>query len=341
MRFIKRGIADRKEWLSITKKMPTEEVCVLWDTTKTMKPCDIKFLANLVEFDVPDITQRYNYYKALPANMAKGNTLELYKLKYGDVIGPQRYVRKCDSSINTKKRFIERHGEIDGRVKYDNYIDGMKNPKTRMVNKYGQTEGVKRYEKFCTRNKGNFSLERQIEIHGEKEGMKKFKAIRQRLSSIHSLESYKKRHGDILGTDLYMSKMAKMWKSSKLGYSSISQVLFKKVSEQVPDRLLLYNDNNGEYIVGKYSLDFYDVSTKRAIEFNGDRFHANPSIYSPEDTPNPFNTDLTSLMIWEYDKARLRYLNDAGISVLVIWEKDFRNDEQRIIDQCITFLKMK
>jgi hypothetical protein len=76
-------------------------------------------------------------------------------------------------------------------------------------------------------------------------------------------------------------------------------------------------------------LDFYIKELKISIEFNGDMWHANPSIYKKYDKPHPFEKEWTSEYIWNRDKNRLDFLlNDTDYvdNVIIIWEKDFKKD---------------
>jgi len=63
---------------------------------------------------------------------------------------------------------------------------------------------------------------------------------------------------------------------------------------------------------GKNEIRFYDnqnsklylydstiPSLKYCIEFNGDLWHANPSIYKADDFPNPFYPELVAQEIWD------------------------------------------
>ena len=46
----------------------------------------------------------------------------------------------------------------------------------------------------------------------------------------------------------------------------------------------------------------------------------------------------TSAEIWSKDKLKIETAEEAGYSVLVIWESDFKSDKQRVIKECIDFL---
>ena len=84
-----------------------------------------------------------------------------------------------------------------------------------------------------------------------------------------------------------------------------------------------YNSNNKK----AYFYDFVDTKNKKVIEFNGDLYHANPSLFNENDCPNPFNKKLTAKEIWEYDKQKLDHIKSLGYQVLIIWESNYRQNK--------------
>ena len=131
-----------------------------------------------------------------------------------------------------------------------------------------------------------FSLDICIEKHGEKEGRKAF-ADRQVKWQKSLLEN-----GNL-----------------KCGYSKVSQDLFWEIVpfyETVLRKKISFATKNKEYFLSFkggefYQYDFVDRNSDKIIEYNGDKFHANPEIFSENDFPNPFVKDLTAKEIWEKD----------------------------------------
>ena len=132
------------------------------------------------------------------------------------------------------------------------------------------------------------------------------------------------------------------------GYSKISQKLFDTIMK-------FYNNNDKEYVYYKlknheyflrssqsiYFYDFVDIQQRKIIEFNGDVWHANPTIFQENDTPFPFDNTLTSKQIWQKDKTKIDYALSNNFEILVIWEKDYRNNKENIINQCKHFLNLQ
>lgn len=340
MRYVKKKINDRKEWKNITDKLPTDFISNVW-SDKILPSKDIKFLANLVKYDLENIEERYTKYLTLTPNESKSNTLDNFKLRYGDKVGEEKFLQKNIICATSLDNFIKKYGVFEGGEKFSNIQKRRKNPRKMMIDKYGEIEGEIRYKNFCERNKGNWSLERQIEIHGEEKGLERFNKIKNNVKHAHTLESYIKRHGEDKGSEIYFDKMSKLWKNNFKGYSGISQILFRDIKECMPNDVFMFTENGGEYNCGKYMLDFYNPMGKKCIEFYGDKFHANPSIYQSSDHPHPFDSTLESSHIWEYDKKRLDFINKKGIIVHIVWEKDYKENNEECLNKCVNFLRMK
>ena len=85
----------------------------------------------------------------------------------------------------------------------------------------------------------------------------------------------------------------------------------------------------------QYIFDF--KFENKLIEYHGDYWHCNPKVY----TADHYNGKLhmTSEQKWNVDANKNKYAIDNGYVVLVIWERDFKNDKQGTIDKCLNFLR--
>ena len=124
-------------------------------------------------------------------------------------------------------------------------------------------------------------------------------------------------------------------------HSKIAKELFDIIYEKLPGHYK-YATLNEEYCLSSngnslYRYDFTDIASKKIIEFNGDYWHANPSIYNAEDIITRMN--ISAKQLWEKDKEKIDVAITQGFSVLVIWEKDYRNDKEVAIHKCLEFLK--
>ena len=128
--------------------------------------------------------------------------------------------------------------------------------------------------------------------------------------------------------------------------------LFNELTKQISGRKFMYSRNissyaliSGEFkilnesIHRNYYFDFTDTENKKIIEFNGDYWHCNPSFYK-EDYYHKIKNK-TAKEIWDYDNEKVLFAKEHGYDVLVIWENDYNQDPDKILQQCIDFLTKK
>lgn len=187
---------------------------------------------------------------------------------------------------------------------------------------YSHEEAIqKRKERQTT-----FTLEKCIEKYGEIEGRKKW-LLRQEKWQKNLLEN-----GNM-----------------KCGFSKISQDLFYSIIQQYPKdenlNKVYFATKNKEYFIstkneGFFSYDFVDIKKKKIIEYNGDHFHANPSMFQPKEYPHPYYKEKgpTSQEIWEKDAEKIRIAIENGFEVLVIWDSEFRKNKKTTLEKCLNFL---
>lgn len=165
--------------------------------------------------------------------------------------------------------------------------------------------------------------------------------------STFSLEICIEKYGNDLGQKIWLDRQEK-WQLSiqnggslKGGFSGISQDLFDKIVNNYQGDIYYWTRNKEFYLKSNKSIylyDFTDFSKMRIIEYNGDRYHANPNIYTADDKPHPYR-DYTSFQIWEKDKRKIELANLNGFEVLTIWDSEYRKDKEKILQRCLDFLK--
>ena len=183
--------------------------------------------------------------------------------------------------------------------------------------------------------------------YSEEESTKRVSDYQRRFSLSLCLEKY----GEEKGIETFNKRQEKwlssLYKNGKLnnGYSAISQELFYKICKRgYNDNLdeLMFGENGGEKVLiyeGKYyRYDFLDIGRKKIIEFQGDIYHGNPRFFNDDDICNPFKKHLTVSDIREIDNYKKLVANNLGYEVLCIWEYDYRENKNEVIDKCIRWL---
>lgn len=208
-----------------------------------------------------------------------------------------------------------------------------------------------------------FTLEKCIEKYGEKAGRARWeerqrkwqntlasKPIEEQKEINHkkatTLENMIRRHGIEKGQIRYKKWLNNVM-SSNAGFSKISQELFEMIDNSIGEKAqtskwLTKNgeaeieveiDGNKKWVRPDYLLN------NRIIEFNGDYWHANPKFHNAEDTISGFRKiAIIAKDIWDYDSKRKESLEKLGYKVHIVWESDFHNNKEKIIQECKEFL---
>lgn len=162
------------------------------------------------------------------------------------------------------------------------------------------------------------------------------------------IDKYILKYGVVEGVELYNIQVLKRNEylgCSKKGYSEVSQKLFDSIIENYNNDEIFYATRNKEYKISKsdnkgyWLYDFVDIKNKKIIEFQGDKFHANPKLYESSDKPHPFYKDMTSSDIWENDNRKKIDAEKENFKVFYVWESDFKNDNNLTILKCLEFLR--
>ena len=165
--------------------------------------------------------------------------------------------------------------------------------------------------------------------------------IRTEKCTSNGLDFYIEKYGKEKGTEKFNNRL-KYWKHKIYNgnhHSKIADKFFLKLSELYDKKDNIYFSNH-EYMLtydGKVILpDFLDVDNKKIIEFYGDYWHCNPNKYTSES----YNKSLHKYAkeIWYRDKERVNSLNTLGYEVLIIWESEYKVNQDETINKCLDFL---
>jgi very-short-patch-repair endonuclease/CO dehydrogenase/acetyl-CoA synthase epsilon subunit len=118
--------------------------------------------------------------------------------------------------------------------------------------------------------------------------------------------------------------------------SKISQ----KMCEMLFDKLngtCYYSNNNYEYQIDKYRVDFYHKETNTVVEFYGDYYHQNPNIFDKHHCVH----GITAEGRWKYDMLRKETILKSGKvnKFFEVWESDFRKNPTKCVEHIIKEIK--
>jgi len=180
--------------------------------------------------------------------------------------------------------------------------------------KKGYTEEEAK-EKLSERQR-TFTLEKCIKKYGEEKGLEiwKDRQFRWKKSLVNSFE----KDGD------NRTPISKFEKDCK-------ELICRELNIEIPIKQKYISDKLNNH----YSYDL--TVNHKIIEFNGDYWHMNSSIY--KDTDYNKTRKMYASEIWKYDSNKIKCANSYGYEVLTIWESDYRKNKNEVIQKCINFLK--
>lgn len=263
-------------------------------------------------------------------------------------------IGKVGGGMSSLAKQISLYGEVEGKIRYDKL-----NKKRSMarIGKPGPNKGKRHSEehKQLLRERSlnsDYTKSVRGKPFDEIRGPDARKKLSEKMKGTFTLRWFISRYGDNEGRQKYEERSKQVSeksyfkiynKTNKNNYSNKSQELFWHLYNEIPllGTTTYFAELNHEYSCGlsRCCFDFVILDSRKVIEFNGDKFHANPQLYSEHDCPNPYQTDLTSKNIWAADALKIASAEKNGYNVFVVWEYDFDNSREQTIQQCINFVK--
>lgn len=174
-------------------------------------------------------------------------------------------------------------------------------------------EAYEKWKEECNRHV--FNLNRCIERYGIEEGTKIFnERNRKWLNTLNS-------------KPIEEIQRINKTKITKLGNKSTTEA--KLI-------LSLVNEEYRNIYIKQAKATVDCLYNGKIIEFYGDYWHCNPKIWK-EDSYNR-TLHKTAKEKWESDKQRIKRIEDIGYKVKIVWESDFINNEEKVIQECKEFL---
>ena len=157
-------------------------------------------------------------------------------------------------------------------------------------------------------------------------------------------ENFIRKYGEIDGIIKWKSYLDGI----RRGYSKTAIKFIEKiVHANKENHKLFYGENEKKFdifengftyvLVDLYDevlVDLYDETTNKVIEFYGDFWHANPTIYKENDV---VRNGLTAKEIWNHDEERINLLKEKfNLNVKIVWECDSKG--KNVLNDCLRWI---
>lgn len=120
--------------------------------------------------------------------------------------------------------------------------------------------------------------------------------------------------------------------------SKLNRVVFELLDNLKIDYSIEYKLNAKSIGKNYFSYDILLNNSKKIIEVNGDYWHGNPLIYKETDIIlKGSSQEILVTDKWKKDKIKIDFAINQGYDVLILWENEFKNGEQYIIDKIKNF----
>jgi len=202
-----------------------------------------------------------------------------------------------------------------------------------------QSEAVKRKREATNMRKyGVISVSQVPEIvRRQREGFRRKYGVEHFMQNAESREKFRRTLLERYGVP---SLAFASRRSSREAQAFFEQV-FSRLPPETRDKCY-FSPRTREFNVWKdgayYKYDFVHSAFKKAIEYNGSRFHPRPEQDPDEVGWCLFRPTRTVREAREYEARKLGAIRARGFDVLVVWDYERRHDEECLVERCLHFL---
>lgn len=270
-------------------------------------------------------------------------SLESFKRRHGEKLGVERYeeYKKRQAYTCSKEYMMTEKGMSE--KEWNEFNKNRACTKKNFINRYGKELGTKKWDAYCKNEAyAGCKLEYFIDKYGKDDGIKKYLEVNSMKAL--NLPNFIRKYGEEEGKKRYNRLNSKM-------YSEVSRGLFDEIQKRIGKfsktarygeneaTIELFSDENNSRLC---CPDY--LNGKAIIEFNGDYWHMNPKYYKADDVAS-FLSGRTGKYsgdracdIWNYDNAKINRLKELGYSVKTVWESEFYENKDSVIQECVDFV---
>lgn len=170
-----------------------------------------------------------------------------------------------------------------------------------------------------------------------KEGFKAKYGVEHFMQNPDSKEKFRQ----TLMTNYGVPSLAFMSRRSSTEAQNFFNTLYSQMPEDTQDKCY-FSPHSREFDVWYerkyYKYDFVHSRLKKAIEYNGSRFHPRPEQQDDEVGWCLFRPTRTVYEARGYEAHKLGALRARGFEVLVVWDYEVKHDLNSVLNHCLSFL---
>lgn len=231
-----------------------------------------------------------------------------------------------------RKTCLEKYS-VDNIAKKEETTEKVKRS---IIAKYGSLET---YNHIMVSSKADYFENRFKKVMEEDGIFNEYEYVKNEGNSRHRLKHKKCGHEFVIITSSYRMRINRnreictFCNPKERPYSWIEKQFSDYIKSIYSGEIL----TNNRTIINPYELDVYLPDLKLAFEFNGDFWHANPRVYKPDDRVGRKMEKAKD--IWERDERKKQLCIKKGIKLIVIWENDWIDKEEKIKNEIIEMIK--
>ena len=272
--------------------------------------------------------------KLVDDSVAKSTAITLDNLtkKYGPTEGAARWeqYKKKQAFSNSYEYKKEKYGWT--KEQFELYNSSRSQTLEKMIERYGETEGIEKWQYYCELQAYTNTKEYFVKKYGPELGVKKYLDVNKRKSVGDPIILAEK-----MGISVEDATEIIIKRQKNFFVSNAEKEFVKLLEEKIGP--LAHTSSKNPYGKWSHLLEsyvVYDIKHNNfIIEFNGDYWHANPTIYKDD----AIIRGKTAKEIQIRDSLKIKTAEDLGFNVLVVWERDFTNNKDQTIEKVVKWIQ--
>ena len=270
--------------------------------------------------------------------LAKKTTLTYENMikKYGQTDGEKRWnsYREKQAYSNSFEYKKEKHGW--SKEQFISYNSSRAVTLKKCIEKYGEKEGLTKWHEYCDKQAYSNTKEYFIEKYGHELGSVKYLNYNKQKGTSNSAIAIANK------LQISLDEAVEVILARKESKENLGSKIEKEFTTMLEAKIgnlehTTFNKPFGKWCYELNSYVIFDIKHKDCIiEFNGDYWHCNPTIYKED---RKITGNILAKDVWGKDKKKIQTAINHGFRVLVVWENEFKKNKLETIERVISWMQ--